>query len=131
MIFLDTSAIYALADRADQNHKLSLRRLQSILDQGETLFTHNYVLLESVALLQSRLGLPAASKLSKDSELFKVDWVDKELHDAAVRQLQSEGKRHLSLVDHVSFLVMSRYKLKLAFAFDPDFKSQGFALFEG
>ncbi|HYT77414.1 MAG TPA: hypothetical protein VEL79_21840 [Vicinamibacterales bacterium] len=39
------------------------------------------------------------------------------------------GRRRLSLVDHVSFLVMRRRKVSTAFAFDPDFTSAGFQLF--
>ena len=41
MIFLDTSAIYALADGGDPNH--AVERLQEILSFGEELLTHNYV----------------------------------------------------------------------------------------
>jgi predicted nucleic acid-binding protein len=129
LIFIDTSAIYALADRADPNHIVAVDNLQAILDQGETLLTHNYVLLESLALVQSRLGLSAASKLARDSQHFVVDWIDEELHRQAVVSLHKIGKRHISLVDHVSFLIMKRRNLDTAFAFDPDFNSQGFICF--
>jgi predicted nucleic acid-binding protein len=33
-------------------------------------------------------------------------------------------------VDHISFLVMTRRQVVTAFAFDPDFVSAGFTLFE-
>jgi predicted nucleic acid-binding protein len=131
VIFLDTSAIYAWADTADPNHAKALRILQTILDNGETLLTHNYVLVESMALLQSRLGLAAAVKLAKDSSAFVVDWVDEELHAAAVRELERSRKRRVSLVDHVSFLVMRHRDVTAAFAFDPDFGAAGFRVFEG
>ena len=130
MIFLDTSAIYAWADGADANHLRAVRRLQAILESGEELLTHNYVLVESMALLQSRLGLAAATKLAADSRLFAIDWVDDELHTAGISELQPSKKRQVSLVDHVSFLVMRRREVKTAFAFDPDFTSAGFQLFE-
>lgn len=130
MIFLDTSAIYAWADVGDVNHQRAVRRLQSILDSKERLLTHNYVLVESLALLQARLGVGAALKLSKDSDVFVVDWVDEELHDAGIRELERSRKRDVSLVDQISFLVMRRRQVATAFAFDPDFKSAGFRLFE-
>jgi uncharacterized protein len=130
VIFVDTSAIYAWADTADPNHSKALRVLQAILDDGEALLTHNYVLVESVALLQARLGLAAAVKLSKDSSAFVVDWVDDELHAAGMRELERSRKRRVSLVDHISFLVMRRRAVTTAFAFDPDFKSAGFQVFE-
>jgi predicted nucleic acid-binding protein len=131
VIFLDTSAIYAWADTADPNHAKALRILQTILDKGEALLTHNYVLVESMALLQSRLGQAAAVKLAKDSSAFVVDWVDEELHAAAVRELERSRTRRVSLVDHVSFLVMRRRAVTTAFAFDHDFGAAGFRVLEG
>lgn len=130
MIFLDSSAIYAWADTADANHHTSVRRLQAILESGEQLLTHNYVLVESIAVLQARLGLVAANKLVKDSAAFVIDWVDDDLHSSATRELERSKKRQLSLVDHISFLVMRRRKVDTAFAFDPDFATAGFRLFE-
>ena len=129
MIFLDTSAIYAWADRQDPNHRAAVRRLQTILDREESLLTHNYVLLESIALLHARLGVSAAVKFAKDSAMFLVEWVDEDLHASGLRELEKSGKRLLSLVDHVSFLVMKRRALTTAFAFDPDFEAQGFRQF--
>jgi predicted nucleic acid-binding protein len=57
--------------------------------------------------------------------------VDEDLHAAGVRELEPARKRHLSLVDHVSFLLMKRKHVTTAFAFDPDFRSAGFRLVEG
>lgn len=131
MIFLDTSAIYAWADTADPNHEASIRRLQAILESDETLLTHNYVLVESIALLQARLGLAAAIKLAKDATAFVIEWVDDDLHASGLRELERSKKRRLSLVDHISFLVMRRRDVTTAFAFDPDFTSTGFRLFAG
>ncbi|MBI2218169.1 MAG: PIN domain-containing protein [Candidatus Rokubacteria bacterium] len=131
MIFLDTSAIYAWADAADPNHHTAVRRLQGVLDNGEELLTHNYVLVESIALLQTRLGLAAATKLARDSTAFVVEWVDDDLHASGIRELERSKRRHVSLVDHISFLVMRRRHVTTAFAFDADFTSAGFRLLEG
>jgi predicted nucleic acid-binding protein len=131
VIFLDTSAVYAWADAADPNHPTAVRRLKTILASGEELLTHNYVLVESSALLQARLGRAAAIKLAKDSAAFVIEWIDDDLHAAGIRELERSRKRHVSLVDHISFLVMRRRHLAMAFAFDPDFTSAGFRLFEG
>lgn len=130
MIFLDTSAIYAWADTADPNHQTAVRRLQAILDRGEDLLTHNYVLVESIALLQARLGVAAAIKLAKDSKAFAIEWVNDDLHASGIRELERSKKRHLSLVDHISFVVMRQRRVATAFAFDPDFMTAGFQLFK-
>lgn len=131
MIFVDTSAIYAWADAADTHHRSAVRRLQAILDSGDQLLTHNYVLVEALSLLQARLGLAAAVKLAKDSSAFVIDWVDDDLHAAGIRELERSRKRGVSLVDQISFLVMRRRQTETAFAFDSDFVSAGFQLFEG
>jgi len=130
LLSLDTSAIYAWADAADSNHHTAIRCLQAILDAGEELLTHNYVLVESIALLQARLGPAAAVRLAKDSRVFVIEGVDDDLHAAGIRELEGSKKRHLSLVGHISFLVMRRRHLATALAFDPDFTLAGFRLFE-
>ena len=126
MIFLDTSAIYALADRADQNHRRATHLLQATLLSGERLFTHNYVLVESMALLQHRLGLESALKLADDAQAFELAWITREIHDQAVASLRATNRRQVSLVDAVSFIIMRERGIEVAFAFDPHFVDQGF-----
>jgi len=60
VILLDTSAIYALADRADPNHTRARRLFQQVIDDRDTLVVHSYLLAEAAALLQHRLGLTIA-----------------------------------------------------------------------
>ena len=129
MIFLDSSAVYAWADKRDPNHETAKRRLQAILDDREELLTHNYLMVEAVSLIQARLGHAAAAKFAKDSAIFVIEWVDRDLHASAVREWQKSGKRWLSFVDQVSFIVMRRRSVTTAFSFDPDFQTQGFQLF--
>jgi predicted nucleic acid-binding protein len=130
VIFVDTSAIYAWVNSADPNHAAALARLDAALAARERLVTHNYVLLESLALVQARLGLTAATKLAGDAAGFAVEWVDEELHAAGVRELERSQRRQASLVDHISFLVMKRAGITSAFAFDPHFAAAGFRLFD-
>ena len=103
---------------------------QGLLAAGEDLVTHNYVLVESMALIQHRLGLAAALKFAKDSEAFEIEWVDHDVHQEAVRLLARSGRR-ISFVDQVSFLVMRRRDVDAALAFDNGFESAGFHLYEG
>lgn len=129
MIFIDTSAIYALADKADSNHITAYNKFEDILKSGEVPLLHNYILLESAALLQARLGLPSAILFLKDARSFAVEWVDLDLHKEAEKELERIGKRGISLVDCTSFIVMRRRRVQRAFAFDPDFKDQGFLIY--
>ena len=128
MIFLDTSAIYALADKADPNSITAYSRFEEVLKSGEIFILTNYILLESAALLQARLGLHSAILFLKDAKSFEVEWVDLDLHEEAEKELERIGKRGISLVDCTSFIVMRRRGVQRAFAFDPDFKDQGFLI---
>jgi uncharacterized protein len=130
VIFLDTSAIYALADIADPNHRRARECLRGILESGETLLTHNYILVESMALLQKRLGVTAAVRFARDAKAFATVWVDESIHDEAVERLEGTGARGVSLVDAVSFVVMRKRGIRIALAFDSDFTAAGFRLYE-
>jgi len=129
VIFIDTSAIYALADKADPNHVAAYGKFEDALKSGEIFLLHNYVLLESAALLQARLGLHSAIFFLKDAKSFDMEWVDLDLHEEAEKELEKIGKRDISLVDCTSFVVMRRRGVRKAFAFDPDFKNQGFLIY--
>lgn len=129
MIFLDTSAIYALADKSDPNHAAAYKKFDLASKSGETFLLHNYVLVESAALFQARLGLASALLFLEEAKSFEVEWVDMELHEEAVRELERIGKRGISLVDCTSFIVMRRRGVEKVLAFDPDFQNQGFSLY--
>jgi predicted nucleic acid-binding protein len=129
VIFLDTSAIYALADRDDPLHAVARRRLQALADAGEEVLTHNYVLVESMALLQARLGAGAAARFARDARVFTVEWVDPATHEEAAGHIGRAPGRPVSFVDRVSFLIMKRRGVRTAFAFDADFDRAGFRLF--
>ncbi len=126
MIFLDTSAAYAIADAADPNHRNASSRLQATLERRESVLTHNYVVLESAALIQSRLGLRAALTFLKGVRLIHVHWVTQDEHWSALEMLDRRNRRDLSLVDCVSFVVMRKHGLTTALAYDADFEREGF-----
>jgi uncharacterized protein len=125
---VDTSALYALMDRDDLNHS-SATRFWEDLGPGEALVTHNYVLVETSALVQRRLGIEALRALVDELTLpISVLFVDRVVHDAAVTGVLSAQQRQLSLVDVVSFEIMRRAGIRTAFAFDEHFARFGFDL---
>lgn len=129
MTLVDTSAIFALADGRDARHDEATRSFDALLRTGRRLVTHSYVLVESMTLLQHRLGRAKAIELASVAGAFEIEWVGERLHNAAVLAL-GEQPRGISLVDQVSFLVMRRRGIHEAFAFDADFTAAGFRLFE-
>jgi predicted nucleic acid-binding protein len=125
VILVDTSALMALLEPTDLHHHAAARWAREA-DPAE-LATHNYVALETVALVQRRLGDRALRELLTSwLAVLDVRWVTPEIHDAAVGALLSGGSRRASLVDHVSFELMRREGIRTAFAFDPDFERVGF-----
>lgn len=125
VVFVDTSAIYALANAADANHHNATVLFRSALDVGEDLLIHNYILIESAALLHRRLGWGPTSRFLRDVAKLRVRWVDDALHRAAVERFAKRRGR-VSLVDEVSFQVMREGRIDQALAFDEDFLREGF-----
>jgi len=126
-VFVDTSALIAFLDRRDRSHDDVLQTWQELRDSAIPVVTTNYVLLETLALVQSRLGLEAARNLVEDVvPLIAVEWVTPELHEAGIEAVLAANRRDLSLVDCISFAVMRRLGLSHAFAVDEHFREQGF-----
>jgi len=129
MTFVDTSAIYALLDRSDQNHAKAKTIWFELLDQNRAMFTSNYVVLECCALAQNRLGMDAVRAVhDKILPVIEKRWIDEELHTLAMASLLAASRRKLSLVDCSSFAVMRKLGAGEAFAFDAHFVEEGFEL---
>jgi len=127
-LFVDTSALYALMDRDDFNHERA-RRFWIELSPDEPLLTHDYVLVETSALVQRRLGIEALQTLLDELTLpISTVFVDRVMHDAAVSGVLNARVRQVSLVDVVSFEVMRRAGVRAAFTFDDHFAQFGFEL---
>lgn len=124
---VDTSALFALLDADDENHRRARAHLQAVLADEATLLTHEYVLVETIALVQRRLGVGTLRRFLDDLlPLIDVAWVDEALHLEAREALLAADQRHVSLVDRVSFLLMRRHGVLRAFTFDSDFGVAGF-----
>lgn len=130
--FVDTSGLFALLDADDRRHADASAAWEILGASDAGLLTHNYVLLETCALLQARIGLAAVSAL-RDALLpmLSVEWVDQELHDLALGALIARGQRAISLVDQISFEVARRAGAQDVFGFDRHFDREGFTLVPG
>jgi len=91
------------------------------------LVTTDYIVLESVAVAQRRWGLDAVRVLVDGFlPLLHVEGVTPEDRTAGVTALLATGRRRLSLVDCVSFIVMRRRGIREYAGPDPHFDEQGF-----
>jgi predicted nucleic acid-binding protein len=126
-IFVDTSAFYAVLSADDQNHSAAHPLWVDILERKEEMVCTNYILVETLSLLQRRLGIESVRAFQEDVFPFlNVEWLGEGPHLAAVAAMLTAGRRQLSLVDCASFEAMRRLGLTTAFAFDPHFTEQGF-----
>lgn len=125
-IFIDTSAFYAILDQDDANHRKAAITWADILGRNCELATSNYILLETVALLQSRIGIEAVRVFQSDVvPILRVEFVTPELHAIGVAALLTASKRWLSLVDCISFEIVRSIGLEAVFAFDSHFRAYG------
>ncbi|MCX7029431.1 MAG: PIN domain-containing protein [Spirochaetes bacterium] len=128
-VYVDTSALYALLDADDGKHRSALGTWEDLLGGRTALHAANCVILETIALLQGRIGLEAVRLFSADIlPIITVAWVDEGIHRSTHHALLVAGRRQVSLIDCVSFEVMRRLDLDSAFCFDPHFAEQGFAV---
>ena len=124
-VVVDTSAFFALLDRHDAHHASAVAFWTDPDD--EDLVTHAYVVVESVALVRSRLG-PAAAEALMDDLLpaVRVEMVDRPLHEASLADLR-RIRGGTSLVDRVTLAFAARHGIGRAFAYDADLVAAGLA----
>ncbi len=127
MVLVDSSAFYAFLDKANAAHETVLAAWDGAVAAGDSMVATNYIVAETAALCQRRLGMEATREfLVEVVPVLQMHWVDQETHDAGVASLLAAGRRDLSLVDCISFAVMRRLGLRRAFTLDPHFRDQGF-----
>jgi len=126
-IFIDTSAFLSVLDADDENHLKAKKKWEDLIFRDHVLICSNYVLVETFALIQHRLGIEAVRAFQEDvAPLLTIEWVNEPIHHVGVVGMLASGRRRVSLVDCISFDIMRRLGIKTVFAFDRHFKEQGF-----
>jgi len=132
MIFIDSSALFALLVADDAFHEAAVAAWQRLQEEGESLVSTNYAAVESLALLQRRSGMPAVrAAVALVLPAIRSEWITPEQHADAVQTWITADRRKLSLVDIASFAAMRRLGIERAFAFDEHFAEQGFEVLPG
>lgn len=128
-VYVDTSALVALFLASDRSHETAARAFARLADEGAPLYTSSYVVVETCALLDRRVGREAVLRFrSEFAPLLRVLWVDEELHEAGLDRLVGQRGAGLSFVDATSLAAMRRLGLERAFAFDELFSREGYDL---
>jgi predicted nucleic acid-binding protein len=126
---VDTSAFLAIVNADDPYHDSAMQTWKSLIQNNEKLLCNNYILVESIALIQRRVDMEAVSILHNDIIPFmEIEWLDESLHNAIVNLALTTNRRQVSLVDHSSFDTMRRHGISTVFSFDEHFREQGFTV---
>lgn len=126
-VFVDTSAFIALLVGNDQNHVNAVQILQSLKAREDSLSTSNYIVIETISLLQRRFGMAVARTFIESIvPLLQLEWIEPDIYADALVAFLIANRRHLSVVDCTSFLMMRRLGIPTAFTFDEHFEEQGF-----
>ncbi|MGC1853525.1 MAG: PIN domain-containing protein [Solirubrobacterales bacterium] len=127
-VFVDTSAFVALRNESEAEHQRARAALSSLLDEGVTLFTSNYVFAETYTALLVRVGREEAiewGRRFRASEAIELVRVEPDVEDEAWALLESHDDKRWSYVDATSFTLIERHGGGEAFALDIHFAQRG------
>lgn len=127
-VFVDTSALLALADWSDSHHQEAATLLRSLELVERSLITSDYILDEIITRLRLTLGhAPAVAFVQAilSSRLYSIVGVDENVWRLAWERFKKYSDQDFSFTDFTSFVIMNALKLDTAFAFDHHFKKVG------
>lgn len=126
-VFIDSSGFFAALARDDHFNARAVELFRKAEEEAWHLVTTNYVVQETWALLQGRIGWPAVDDWLKTLlPRCEVVWVDESLHAIGAARCRQARQRRLSLTDCISFEVMHRENIREAIADDEHFAQAGF-----
>lgn len=126
-LFVDTSALLALLDDEQPGHRAVAAEWRRAVESGRLLLISNYIEVESLALVQRRIGVEGVRALVEVFlPLMTTLYISERIHRAALAALLVAGRRRLSFVDCVSFELMRERGIRDALTLDADFEQQGF-----
>jgi predicted nucleic acid-binding protein len=125
-LFVDTSAWFAFANRADPDHD-SIRALLTSFEGH--LATSNFILDETVTLVLYRLGHHIATRVGDtllDSNVVHLVRATADDETRAWQLFHKRADQTYSYTDCVSFEMMKRLGVSKVAALDDDFRREGF-----
>jgi predicted nucleic acid-binding protein len=119
-----------LLDADDEHHRHATQIVHQLAHERYRQFTTNVLLIESHALILSVLGRTQAAQFLKDMQESRTVIVRvRASNEARAKQILFQyTDKDFSLADAISFAVMERLTLRLAFTFDRDFAQYGFTV---
>lgn len=128
LVYVDTSALIALAASSDKNHRASVAYLRQALAEGVRFVVGRPVLVEYIDGVTKRVGKAEAIQQLRSLEESVAMRIEPDLDEdhRNARELFLRYDDHpIDMTDCLSFAIMDRLGLKEAFAFDRDFAAHG------
>jgi len=129
VVFLDTGYLLALELSNDQNHKTAIQHWKEVSISLPSLVTTSYVFDEVVTFFNSRhhhekavqvgaylLRSPSVEFIHVGEKLFFEGW----------SYFRKHQDKEYSLTDCISFVIMKKLDISLAYSFDNHFEQAGF-----
>ena len=132
-VYVDTVALLALTDRADQYHRRARKVLDMLTREKRALVTLDAVFGEAVTFIRRRMGRDVAiqfgEKLRNGS--LRIAYLDPVTDEEAWKLFRAWQEPGISYVDCTSFAYMEAQKLREVFTFDNDFRKMDFEVLDG
>lgn len=123
--FVDSSAILAMVNRGDPIHEQAVAAYHELVDDGYRLFTTDFVIAETVQLLELGFGAEVARRWLRDQRLPIYHADEQDVRRAIAHITSARPGSRVSMTDAVSTVVMERLGVSDAFAVDPDVLADG------
>lgn len=130
IVFVDTSAWVAIADKNDQYAAEASNLYKDLIFKREQLTTSDFVLVETYNLLSQTIGSRATVSFGnklKAIPFLKIISITLSDWERAWEILDKYGDKNFSFTDCTSFALMERLKIRDAFTFDAHFTRYGFS----
>ncbi|MEE8168457.1 MAG: PIN domain-containing protein [Candidatus Hydrothermarchaeales archaeon] len=132
MLFIDTSAFVAIANRGDEYYQEAVSFLKDV-KRGKTKFrrlvTSDYIVDETLTRIRFSVGYREALRWGRSimaSKAIEIERIDEEIFQEAWRLFELYTDKPLSFTDCTSIALMEKRDIKSTFAFDEDFEKVGF-----
>jgi len=129
IVFVDTGAWVAIADRNDQYSKEAGQLYTNLILQRRRLVTSDFILVETYNLLSQTIGSRATISFGdklKEIPFLEIMPVTQSDWERAWKILDKYSDKDFSFTDCTSFALMERLKIKTSFTFDSHFIQYGF-----
>ncbi len=132
MIFIDAGAFIGQHLRRDPYHGQAVAAWKRILRTREPCLTSNFVLNEAFTFIARQAGYRIAAERARNiytSQQLQIHRPQQEDELAALEYFEKFADQRVSFTDCISFVLMSKNKVRRVFTFDHHFAFAGFTLY--